>query len=139
MRKSKKPEVVLKVPEKDTLKFGKLTLVRWGSQMAAQSPHLETKVPNDGLITSVTKKGLIDWVFLEDTGRIAVHAHISLKQLQKFVKKVEANAKRWAKYNESRASKDQVRRSFMHINPEFSFWIDYGTATKPKSTKKKQK
>jgi choline kinase len=80
------------------------------------------KIPNKDRMKVITNKGLLDTIIINNNGYILVD--VGLSQLKKLVKNAEKMKKHWSKHNQ-KTKNIKVNESFIHLNPEISFYVRY--------------
>jgi hypothetical protein len=114
----------IRIKAKQAIKAGKVQLVDFWGSIAWRAPQ-KAKLKRDGLIC-ITIKPLLKWVFFnKKSGQTNITADVTLSQLRRLVKKAEKKKAYWAKVNKKKKRRYHVKKSFVHLNPELSFFVDY--------------
>ncbi len=129
---TKRKSLEIQITPSQIVEFGKIKFAALGDELWHQSKKLGKRLKRDGYIC-ISGIGKISNVFFnKKTEQIHIHARISLSDLRKLLKEAEKKAKYYKNWNKQRRKNKQIEThsSFIHLNPELSFIVDYSEVTK---------
>ena len=108
---------------KKAFSFGKTEFFDDIGALFFYSPNRGKRLPNEFI--SYSKKGAVDFVFFDHTGRVNIMADLDLRNLEALVKAIKARKRDFKKRNAKRKKEGlkPITFFFVHLNPEISFKV----------------